>query len=162
MAEIISKGKSAPRVDMTPMVDLGFLLITFFMLATTFMQPKSIKMLVPADEDNKQNTPSLKCSKSLTLLIDVGDKIKYFTCPESSKVDSIDYSSKGLRQLILKRQNEVQEQWGDKKDLVVLVKSTHQGKYKRLIDVIDEMHITQTAFIIDKTTASDSSIFNLF
>ncbi|MDZ7879327.1 MAG: biopolymer transporter ExbD [Saprospiraceae bacterium] len=45
MAEIATGKKGAPHTDMTPMVDLGFLLITFFALATTFNKPKTGKLL---------------------------------------------------------------------------------------------------------------------
>jgi biopolymer transport protein ExbD len=109
MAEIQTKGKPAPRVDMTPMVDLGFLLITFFMLATSFMKAKSLEMLSPA------NTPinvDAKCSKTLTLMLDVHDKIHYYTCPESSKPDSTDFSKEGIRKLLLLRKQEVQKKVG--------------------------------------------------
>ncbi len=161
MAEIKTNGKSAPSVDMTPMVDLGFLLITFFMLASSFLSPKVIKMLSPADESDPSKLPSLKCSKSLTLILDETNMAKYYVCPESSQADSVDFSSTGLRKLILQRQNEVKTQFGDKNDLLILVKSTPQSKYKQLVDAIDEMHITASNFMIAKIDQQDSVVFKL-
>ena len=109
MAEFQSKSKS-PHVDMTPMVDLGFLLITFFMLATSFSISKVIETVVPADTTDRSK---LNCKHSLTLLLDATDFVKYYTCPPQedllnphAKLDSVDFSKNGLRQLILKRQQE--------------------------------------------------------
>jgi biopolymer transport protein ExbD len=156
-----STNKKAPFVDMTPMVDLGFLLITFFMLASTFSSKKVIEMLSPAPNPNGITT-SAKCSKTLTVMLDEKNQIKYFTCPESGQADSIDYSSKGLRNIILKRQTEVAAQWGNKKDLVVLLKAMPKASYNQLIGAIDEMHITKTQFTIADIDDVDSSVFKMF
>jgi biopolymer transport protein ExbD len=141
---------------MTPMVDLGFLLITFFMLATSFSKGKIIEMISPA---STTLTSDMKCSKSLTLLLDEKDNVRFYTCPESGQADSLDFSNKGLRQIILKRQNEVAAQWGDKTQLFILLKAMPNASYKNLVDAIDEMKITQTQFTICALDARDSSIF---
>ena len=106
MAEFNTNAKS-PHIDMTPMVDLGFLLITFFMLATSFSKGKIIKMVSPAEEGIETVRPEINCNRALTLLLDETDYVKYYTCPSSDKgvkADSVDYSNSGLRALILKRQ----------------------------------------------------------
>ena len=161
MAEIKTKGKNGPHVDMTPMVDLGFLLITFFMLASSFKSTKIIKMVSPADEPNPIDVPALKCSKSLTLLLNESGKVKYYTCPESSEPDSVDFSNDGLRRLILRRQSEVEKQWGDKEALIILLKATPNAKYKYLVDAIDEMSLTKSNFIMAKLEKQDSIVLKL-
>ena len=153
-----STNKKAPFVDMTPMVDLGFLLITFFMLATSFSKGKVIEMVSPADTPIMSD---MKCSKSLTLLLEADNKVKYYTCPESGQADSLDFSSKGLRQVILKRQAEVAAQWGDKDNLFILLKATPQASYKNLVDAIDEMKITKSQFTICDLDKTDSTVFQL-
>ena len=160
MAEFQTNAKS-PHVDMTPMVDLGFLLITFFMLATSFKSTKIIKMISPADEPNSIDVPALKCSKSLTLLLSESRKVKYYTCPESSEPDSVDFSNDGLRRLILRRQSEVEKQWGDKEALIILLKATPHAKYKYLVDAIDEMSLTKSNFIMAKLEKQDSVVLKL-
>jgi biopolymer transport protein ExbD len=157
MAEIQTKGKSAPHVDMTPMVDLGFLLITFFMLASSFMKAKSIPMLSPAEG----NPMDAKCSKTITLMLDENDKIKYYVCPESTEPDSTDFSKVGIRNLLIKRKQEVQNQWGNDVPLTVIVKPQTKAKYKRLIDVIDEINIVKVSFLMGKIDQTDSTIFKL-
>jgi biopolymer transport protein ExbD len=157
MAEIQTKGKSAPHVDMTPMVDLGFLLITFFMLASSFMKAKSIPMLSPAEG----NPMDAKCSKTITLMLDVNDKIKYYVCPESTEPDSTNFSKEGIRKVLIQRKKEVQNQWGNDVPLTVIVKPQTTAKYKRLIDVIDEINIVKVQFLMGKIDQSDSTIFKL-
>jgi biopolymer transport protein ExbD len=153
-----STNSKAPSVDMTPMVDLGFLLITFFMLATSFSKGKLIEMLSPADGPLKAD---MKCSKSLTLMLDENNTVKYYTCPESGQVDSMEFSSKGLRQIIVKRQSEVTAQWGEKDKLFILLKSRPHASYKNLVDAIDEMKITNAQFTICTLDKTDSSLFKL-
>jgi biopolymer transport protein ExbD len=157
MAEIQTKGESAPHVDMTPMVDLGFLLITFFMLASSFSKPKSIPMLSPAEGD----PIDAKCSKTITLMLDVNDKIKYYVCPESTEPDSTNFSKEGIRKLLIQRKKEVQTQWGNDVPLTVIVKPQQDSKYKRLIDVIDEINIVKVQFLMGKIDQTDSTIFKL-
>jgi biopolymer transport protein ExbD len=156
MASIQTKGKSAPHVDMTPMVDLGFLLITFFMLSSSFMKAKSIPMLSPAVGEPMD----AKCSKTITLMLDANDKIKYYVCPESTEPDSTDFSKEGIRKVLIQRKKEMQTQWGDV-PLTVIVKPQTTSKYKRLIDVIDEINIVKVQFVMGKVDRADSTIFKL-
>jgi biopolymer transport protein ExbD len=158
MANFSTNDKKAPSVDMTPMVDLGFLLITFFMLASSFSKGKIINIISPAQTEL---TTDMKCSKSLTLLLDEKDKLKYYTCPENGQVDSLVFSNKALRQLIVNRQNQVASQWGDKNKLFILLKSHPRASYKNLVDAIDEMRITEAQFTICTLDKTDSSLFQL-
>lgn len=140
--------KMSTRVDLTPMVDLGFLLITFFMLATTFNKPKTMEVNKPAKDDlDKKEQPPIKMSKTATLMLGKGDKIYAYVSPDSIdettqlQLDSVDYSSKGLRKFIQRRQNEVQAQWGDKELLFVMIKPLPSSTYKNIVDALDEMTI---------------------
>jgi biopolymer transport protein ExbD len=153
-----STNDKAPSVDMTPMVDLGFLLITFFMLASSFSKGKVLEMISPAPTPI---TADMKCSKSLTLMLDENNSIKYYTCPESGQVDTMAFSSKGLRQIIVNRQNEVTTQWGEKNKLFILLKSRPHASYKNLVDAIDEMKITNAQFSICTLDQTDSILFQL-
>ena len=140
--------KMSTRVDLTAMVDLGFLLITFFMLATTFNKPKTMEVNKPAKEkEDKKEEPPIKMSKTATLLLGKGDKIYAYVSPDEIDattqltLDSIDYSPKGLRKFIQRRQKEVQEQWGNKDDLFVMIKPLPASSVKNIVDVLDEMTI---------------------
>jgi biopolymer transport protein ExbD len=128
------------RVDLTAMVDLGFLLITFFMLATTFNKPKTMEINMP--DKSKQDLEPVKATKSLSILLGERDKIYTYVDPEHPQVDSTDFSRTGIRALLFKRQIEVAEKWGNKNQLVVLIKSMPKARYQNLVDILDEMSIT--------------------
>lgn len=149
MAEIASGKKGAPRVDMTPMVDLGFLLITFFILATTLSKPKTMEIIKPAKNDKEDDAPPLKKSRSMNILLGENDRVYYYVASDEDiaqgklTVDSADFSATGLRGAIKNRQNEVAQLYGGSKDtLVVLIKAMPKAKYKNMVDVLDEMRIT--------------------
>lgn len=141
--------KQSTRVDLTAMVDLAFLLITFFMLATTFNKPKTMEINMPEKTDKKTDEAPLKVSKSYTVLLGERDKVYTYVGTDDAKagelkVDSTDFSREGIRASILNRQKEVAAQWGSKDELVVLIKAMPKSRYKNLVDILDEMAITQT------------------
>ena len=119
MAEIIQEEKGggkkkakkhAPHIDMTPMVDLMCLLITFFMLTTAFNKPKIMEITLP--EPQKDNAPAPRISASRTLNIVLGPDNKIFTYPGTVKPEDYnnlpplaetDYSATGIRKMLLER-----------------------------------------------------------
>jgi biopolymer transport protein ExbD len=148
MAQIASGKKGAPNVDMTPMVDLGFLLITFFMLATTMSKPKTMEIIKPAKDNNDPNPPKVNKNRVMSVLLGENDKVYFYQVSEEElkagnlKVDSTDFSGGGIRSVIRQRQSEVQQAYGSKDTLVVLIKAMPKAKYKNMVDILDEMRIT--------------------
>jgi len=66
----VKKGKKlSTRVDLTPMVDLGFLLITFFIFTTSMSQPTALKLMLPKDADKPEEQNKAKESGVITLLL---------------------------------------------------------------------------------------------
>ncbi len=100
MANISNLKKGNINIDMTPMVDLGFLLITFFMLSTTFSTSNIITILKPSDD--KFNPPLLKVSKTLTIILGKDDKVYYYIGSEEALnhknviIDSTNYVYDGI------------------------------------------------------------------
>ena len=139
--------KMSTRVDLTAMVDLGFLLITFFMLATTFNRPKTMEVNKPAKEKEDVPEPPIKMSKTASLMLGDNNKVYVYVSPDEIdpstqlELDSVDYSPNGLRKYIQRRQSEVQAQWGNKDDLFVMIKPLPESSYKNIVDVLDEMTI---------------------
>lgn len=159
--------KQSTRVDLTAMVDLAFLLITFFMLATTFNKPKTMEINMPEKTDKKTDEAPLKVSKSYTILLGERDRVYTYVGTDDAKsgelkVDSTDFSRDGIRAAILNRQKEVATQWGSKDELVVLIKAMPKSRYKNLVDILDEMAITQTKrYAIVDLDKTDKQIMQL-
>jgi biopolymer transport protein ExbD len=122
MAEIIveEKGKGgkkkakkhAPHIDMTPMVDLMCLLITFFMLTTAFAKAKVMDIILPekVKDPTKQEAPRISASRTLNIVL--GPENRLFWYPGNVKPEDFnnlpplqetDFSAKGIRQLLLER-----------------------------------------------------------
>ena len=140
--------KMSTRVDLTAMVDLGFLLITFFMLTTTFNKPKTMELNMPdKDKDTKEKDQTqVPASRTLTLILASGDSILWFNGvgnEPGAKAELTDYSEKGVRSLLLRRLGEVKTATPDK-DLIVLIKPMEKSKYKNTVDILDEIAITDT------------------
>jgi biopolymer transport protein ExbD len=172
MAEIAEQGgggskdgkvrskKMSTKVDFTAMVDLAFLLITFFMLTTTLAKPNIMPIVMPEkDLDKIDDLEATKESQVLTLLLGKDDKIYFYEGITDAKLDSTDYSAEGVRKVILGKKDRVKAQWGeDEKDdpknagqkkmyskLNVVIKATKESRYKNMVDTFDEMKICNVA-----------------
>jgi biopolymer transport protein ExbD len=98
--------KQSTRVDMTPLVDLAFLLLTFFVLTSTFSKPKVLRMIFPEKLD--QNNPQLKrpeVKDGLTILLTGNNKIYYYTGSLKAETEIIptDFTKNGLRKVLVER-----------------------------------------------------------
>ena len=141
--------KQNSKVDLTAMVDLAFLLITFFMLTTSLSKPQSMPLGLPAKDDEKVKIPPVKTDQRRTVTIILGgnDQIKWYhgllEAPEpDGKPTTTDYSSNGIRKELLKRVASIPQVMGDKeKGMIVIIKPTKKSTYKNLVDILDEMAI---------------------
>ncbi len=151
--------KASTRVDMTPMVDLGFLLITFFVLVTTFNKPSAMDLNLPAKDDKKEDkTPEIKQSKVVQFVLGPDNKLYHFRGIENITVDSIDFSaSKSVREIITAREQEVIDQWGSRDSMLLFIKPMYASKYRNMVDVLDEVNIAQIKrFALVDFSESDS------
>jgi len=69
--------KGSPRVDMTPLVDLAFLLLTFFVLTSTFSKPKVMSLVYPAKPKDEVKVEEQKINNAITFLL-TENKIFYY------------------------------------------------------------------------------------
>lgn len=163
--------KMSTRIDFTPMVDLGFLLITFFMLTTALSKPQIMAMVMP----DKKATSEAGESKVLTLLLGENDKIYWYEGITDAKLDSTDYDNTGLRKVILDKMSKLEatsglefykdtrtntERTGSK--LQVIIKATATSRYRNLVDVLDEMAICKVRYyvIMDISKVEEDFIIN--
>lgn len=160
--------KLSTRVDLTPMVDLGFLLITFFMLATTLIKPQTMEITMPSTKKVEEEDKTVaKASQAISLILAKENSVYYyFGKTEGAKVIKTDYSSEGLRKVLLEKNYDVAKQVEDlkvekakvhmseedyqkklseikanKNAPVVRIMATDDASYKNLVDALDEMNI---------------------
>lgn len=159
--------KISTRVDMTPMVDLGFLLITFFMLATTMSKPTAMSVFFPDKTDETKN--AVKASGVLTLFLGANDKVHYLDGiaadddKSQSALKTIGYGSE-LRRVIFAAQRRVRttinQQTPGNETLIVVIKPTSVSSFKNMVDVLDEMAITKSKryALVDDLTNSEKDV----
>src|SRR6476661_4912349 len=106
--------KMSTKIDMTPMVDLAFLLLTFFMLTTTFTKPQTMEITIPEKPKDEQSAPLVNERRVMTLILGEDDKIFWFIGISEPKIKKTDFSKNGIRLLLEQYNKQI-------KDLVVLI-----------------------------------------
>lgn len=134
--------KETPRVDLTAMVDLAFLLITFFMLTTSLAKQEAMDIVKPDENDDTVFT-ELPASRTMTILLGKNNKVAWYMGEAGKSRPSVaDY--KQIRKSILDNQSKVASENGKgKKSLIVVIKPTSGANYKNFVDIMDELHIAK-------------------
>ena len=130
--------KQTVFTDMNAMVDLAFLLLTFFMLTTTMTQPKVIELVmpVPQEKDQPADVQPVKESRAMTIVPFPNDELFVFRGLSGETVKSIPYSGPGgLR-------DEVREFLATVEEAMVMIKPHPDSNYRNLVDVLDEMNLS--------------------
>src|SRR5262245_13282349 len=102
--------KLSTRVDMTPMVDLGFLLITFFIFTTTMSSPTTMALNMPKDTDKPEEQNKAKASGALTIMLGKGDQVYYYEGQlevTEGKNNFEQTTFKGIRKVIIDKKKDV-------------------------------------------------------
>jgi biopolymer transport protein ExbD len=173
--------KHSTRIDMTPMVDLMCLLITFFMLTTAFSKPKVMVITMPEKDqtDKPKDAPQISAFRTLNILLTEGDKVYYYVGmadpkkPPMPTLVKSDFSKDGIRKVLLFKNKDLftkiaeyrdkrltgktvvadttadseikKMKKEDKKGPIVLIKADDKALYKDIVNIIDEMAITNIA-----------------
>ena len=143
MAElsVSSNRRTVPKVDLTAMVDLAFLLITFFMLTTSLSKPVAMDVVKP-DEPIDGIPEPVPASRSMTILLGKNNKVAWYM-GEAGKSQPVIEGFEGMRQSILKNKLKVDAANvnNPKKSLFVIVKPTAAANYKNFVDIMDELKV---------------------
>ena len=137
--------KQVPHVDLTPMVDLAFLLITFFMLVTTFNKPNVMDLGLPAKPKDPKQQPDteIDLTNSISLIIGKDNKIFYHQLDQAGlnvqTLQETNFDREGIRQVI----EQAKARAKDKTKFTVIIKPTDDAIYKNFVDMLDEMAITK-------------------
>lgn len=142
--------KQNSKVDLTAMVDLAFLLITFFMLTTTLSKPKAMELGLPDKQDDPTEKP-IKVDENRTMTILLGDNnklVRYVgllaTPVAGGAPKDFTYGKEGIRAELIKRKASVLEYTKDpKKGMIVIIKPGKKSNYRNLVDILDEMGIVE-------------------
>ncbi len=151
----VKKGKKlSTRIDLTPMVDLGFLLITFFMFTTTLAKPKTMEINMPYKDENlkEEEKNKIKNSVALTVLLSKNHRVYYYEGigdnPDVAPDVKLTYFTpeKGIRDVIIAKQKEVaakkaRQELTGKDETTVLIKPDSNSTYSDLVNILDEMNI---------------------
>jgi len=181
--------KLSTRVDMTPMVDLGFLLITFFIFTTTMNQPTTVNLNMPKDTDKEEEQTKAKESGALTVMLGKDNHVYYYEgqlLPDGSNFKSSNFSA--IRDVIINKKKEViaayrtdpkcetkaqekiikeglrnttpRDECLDQ-DFIVVIKPTPDATYKNTVDILDEMTINKVRrYAIVKIADSELQLVN--
>lgn len=153
--------KKSTRVDLTPMVDLGFLLLTFFVFTTTMARPATMNIVQPKDS---KNSIDIAQSCAITVLLDKDNKIFYYEGmqQDNAVLRETNFSAEGLRQVLLQKKAAVQIIKGSADEMVLILKMTDDSNYKNFVDAVDEVQITGVKhyFLAEPDTADKKLLQN--
>lgn len=132
--KIVYKRRLGIRIDMTPMVDIVFLLLIFYMVTTVFAMPQAMEVNLP-NKDEQLDTIDTKESQVLIVRVDeegrfwknIGRKI-----PEQIALDT-------LRQILIEENQKEPK-------LATIVTIHEDAKYHHLVDILDEIDIVERTF----------------
>jgi biopolymer transport protein ExbD len=171
MAEIITGGNNRsrlqpPRIDLTPMVDLGFLLITFFMFTTTLAKSKSLVLNNPVPTNERPN--EIPEESTLTLIPVSGKTALYYNgaFDENKPLSTVGLEPNGVRKLlranISSTKNLPATYSAQAHKLHVLIKPNHTCPYNALVSLLDEMLINDVPYyvVVDISAQEQNVITN--
>ncbi|MBV9962056.1 MAG: biopolymer transporter ExbD [Parafilimonas sp.] len=146
--------KSSLTVDLTPMVDLGFLLISFFVFTTTISQPMAMKLVMPDDQDVK-NPDKAPDKKTLNLILGSKNTTYVYNGLQLNAIRNIGSNKTAIRDAILQKKNEMRKLYGSDSDMIILIKPTYDATYENVVNALDEMLICNIKTYVLMDAAAD-------
>jgi len=120
------KRRVGVRIDMTPMVDVAFLLLIFFMVTTVFRTPQALEINLPPDKDVQVEVAQ---SKVMTLRVLSDNRVYY-------KRGTDPWARSEVKDLA-----NVFKLYKGNKDLVVVIKIDRESKFSGMVDIIDDLDL---------------------
>ena len=169
MAEIETKrsngkkkmfNKKSTRVDLTPMVDLGFLLLTFFVFTSALSTPKVMNIMMPDDKVITENDPVCE-SCVLTVLLNKNNQIKYYegAVEDNPVVQETGFAPDQIRKVLMQKKAQVQKVRGSADQFILIIKASATSNFKNFVDITDEVTICQIKkYYIDELNDADKKI----
>jgi len=144
--------KASTKIDMTPMVDLAFLLLTFFILTTTLNKPQTMELTMPEKPKGDEKLPEVNEKKVVSIILGADNAVYWYHGITDPKVEKTDFSDTGIRKILMEKDKEIP-------GMIVLIKPGKDSKYKNVVDILDEMNITNMKrFAMVKITPVDEEL----
>jgi len=136
--------KASTRIDLTAMVDLAFLLITFFIMATTLAKPKAMDTVWP-DKTKKDVQLPVPESRTMTVLLGANNQLEWFIGEPGKTAPTVDnFGKNGIRKTLIDKNKEIEASHaGPNNYMVVLIKPSSKATYKNFVNMMDEVNITR-------------------
>jgi len=150
--------KRTTRVDLTPMVDLGFLLLTFFVFTTVLTEPMAMKVDMPYDKGPVVDEVCESCV--LTVLLDKNNRIKYYegSLENNPTINETGYAPNEIRTVLMQKKAAVKN-LREEDQFILIIKSSPGSNFKNFVDITDEATICQIKrYYIDELSGIDKSI----
>lgn len=162
--------KQNSKVDLTAMVDLAFLLITFFMLTTSLSKPQSMDLSLPDKDPIKDEIPvKVDENRTMTVMLGADNKMIYYmgllATPKVGPKD-IAYGKNGIRKVLLTQKKAVLAYSAalgkPKNGIIVIIKPTKKSNYRNLVDILDEMAISgvETYAIVPEFSPEETKLID--
>jgi len=138
----IRSKKASTRIDLTAMVDLAFLLITFFIMTTTLSKPKAMDMFMP-DKSKKDVQLPVPETRTMTVLLGANNKIEWYVgAPGKTPPTVSNFGKDGIRKDLVEQDKKIQATHaGPDNYMIVLVKPSDHSVYKNFVNMLDEINI---------------------
>lgn len=162
--------KLSTRVDMTPMCDVGFLLITFFMLTTTLQRAKTMNLYLPHDVKDEEQQNKVKESQALTILMGKDNNLYYYygigteaAKDPANKIIKSSYTLKnGIGDVISDKWKSVIAGSAGKDSMVVIIKPTKDASYENVVSILDDMNIYEVKkYALVPASVNDKKMIDL-
>ena len=133
--------KKNTRVDLTPMVDLGFLLITFFVFTTSLMEPTVMQVNMPYDKTHPDDPVCESCV--MTVILESDNSIRYYEGSIGNKPEMKEtgFNADGIRKVIMKKKKDVERLRGSGDQFVLIIMPRPGSSFKNFVDILDEVLI---------------------
>ncbi len=151
--------KRSTRVDLTPMVDLGFLLLTFFVFTSRLSEAKAMDLLMPYNKTIDRNEVCESCV--LTVVLDKDNRIKYYEGDIESNplVKETGFAAGEIRTVLMRKKADVEKIRGSGDQFILIIKPSAASNFKNFVDITDEVTICQIKrYYIDELKEADKKI----
>ena len=151
--------RKSTRVDLTPMVDLGFLLLTFFVFTTALAEAKAMELLMPYDKEPVKDEVCESCV--LTVLLDKDNRIKYYegAIENDPSVKETGFAPEEIRKVLMQKKADVERVRGSGDQFILIIKPSAASNFKNFVDITDEVTICQIKrYYVDEIKEADKKL----